>query len=378
MKKIIIIADRQLKTAPRVIREINALKNNYDIVTIGGGNNLENTIPNTEISRFDVSFFDKILRKIFFYTKSPYYYKHVFTSAVKKFGAFFKNHQPSCVIVHEPKYLPILYAVKKSYGIDFSVVFNAHEYHPLEFETQEFVKKYKPAILYFYKEYVTKVDLLVNVCEQIRVQCLKDFNKDSIVIPNAASWHNNKPTKTGSKINIIHHGGAMAVRKIEVMIEMMAYLPEHYTLTLMLTDDGNGYLNELKKIAEPYKSIFFLAPVAFKKIVPTLLSYDIGLFILAPTSFNYEVALPNKLYEFVQARLCLAVSPNIEMKNLVEANDLGIVAKDYTAKAMATAILELTPTEIDKYKMNSDACAKKLSAEHYDAIYLEAINNLST
>jgi hypothetical protein len=376
MKKIIIVADRQLHSAPRVIREIDALSSNYDIVTIGGGNNLNNTIANTEISNFDVGFFDKILRKVFLYTKSNYCYKYIFTSAVKKFAEFFNRHQPNCIIVHEPKYLPLLYAVKKRYGIEFSIVFNAHEYHPLEFETHVFIKKHKPAILFFYKEYVTKIDLLVNVCEQIRLQCLKDFNKDSIVIPNAASWYDGAPKRTGNAIKIIHHGGAMAVRKIEVMIEMMTYLPDHYTLTLMLTDDGNGYLNELKRMAEPYKNIFFLAPVAFNKIVPTITNFDIGLFILAPTSFNYEVALPNKLYEFIQARLCLAVSPNTEMKNLVVQHKLGVVANDYTPQAMAQAILNLTPEDIDVFKQNSNASAKALSAETYAKEYLAAINKL--
>ena len=53
------------------------------------------------------------------------------------------------------------------------------------------------------------------------------------------------------------------------------------------------------------------------EIVDTIAEYDIGLFILSPINFNYYHALPNKLFEFIQARLAIAVSPSPEMARIV-------------------------------------------------------------
>ena len=47
--------------------------------------------------------------------------------------------------------------------------------------------------------------------------------------------------------------------------------------------------------------------VPMENIVTTLNNYDIGLYILEPTKFNTKNAIPNKLYDFVQAKLAIAI-----------------------------------------------------------------------
>ena len=132
----------------------------------------------------------------------------------------------------------------------------------------------------------------------------------------------------------------------------MAFLPENYTLDLMLMPDDTYYL-KLIELAKQNPRIRFLPVVPTTEIIPFLNSYDIGLFLLPPTNFNYLNALPNKLFEFIQARLAIVVSPNPEMKQLVKTYTIGEVSEDYTPQAFAKAIQLITPEKLIYYKENT-------------------------
>ena len=62
-------------------------------------------------------------------------------------------------------------------------------------------------------------------------------------------------------------------------------------------------------------------------------TYDVGLCTYAPHSFSARYALPNKFFDSLQARLCIAIGPLPEMKRLVERFDCGVVAEDFTPHA---------------------------------------------
>jgi hypothetical protein len=82
------------------------------------------------------------------------------------------------------------------------------------------------------------------------------------------------------------------------------------------------------------------------------------------------------LYEFIQAKLAIAISPSPEMKKVVEQYDLGVVADDFTPENLANKIKELTRKDILFYKNNSLKASKIETAEKYQKIYLNAVHNL--
>jgi hypothetical protein len=166
-----------------------------------------------------------------------------------------------------------------------------------------------------------------------------------------------------NKIKLIHHGAAISGRQIETMIDTMKLLDDRYQLHLMLTLKGTKYYDQLKEYAASAKNVLFFDPVPYKEIVNKINPYDIGFYILAPTNFNNMYALSNKFFEFVQARLCLAVSPNPEMIKLVKKYNLGVLSDDFTAESMAKVIKNLTPEKIAFHKQQSHIHARTLSAE---------------
>jgi hypothetical protein len=104
-------------------------------------------------------------------------------------------------------------------------------------------------------------------------------------------------------------------------------------------------------------------PVCFSDIVPFLNRYDLGLYILPPRNLNLKHALPNKLFEFIQARLGVAIGPSIEMRKIVEEFDCGVVASDFTPKSLAVKLNALDGNQVGYYKNQADRAAGIMNIE---------------
>ena len=97
-------------------------------------------------------------------------------------------------------------------------------------------------------------------------------------------------------------------------------------------------------------------------IVPFLNRYDVGLCIYKPTSFNLLHSLPNKFFEFIQARLAVFSGPSPEMARLIRHHDLGVVAEDFSLAALQRALNGLNRKGIDHFKSQSHQAARELSS----------------
>jgi hypothetical protein len=183
---------------------------------------------------------------------------------------------------------------------------------------------------------------------------------------------------SSAKVKLIHHGGAMKQRRIEMMIKMMQYLDnEKYELTLMLVPGDQKYYAYLTKMAGKFKNIKIVNPVGFSKIPETINKHDVGVYILRPDGFNDKYALPNKIFEFIQARLAIAIGPSIEMAKIVNKYHVGVVSKDFSAKSLADSIRTLSWDSIMEYKGNSDKYAKELSSENNMTKIKRIVSNLT-
>jgi hypothetical protein len=147
------------------------------------------------------------------------------------------------------------------------------------------------------------------------------------------------------------------------MLKMMDYLDNSFTLDLMLLPTSPTYLKKLKCMAKDKDKIKFLKPVPTQEVVNCINKYDIGVYILEENSFNNKYALPNKFFDFIQARLALAIGPSPEMAKIVRQYDCGIIAKDFEPESMAKELSRLTRDKIDYYKNQSDKAAHELSSE---------------
>ena len=104
-------------------------------------------------------------------------------------------------------------------------------------------------------------------------------------------------------------------------------------------------------------------PVPYHALNETLNAYDVGVHILPPVNFNNEWALPNKFFDYVQARLGLIIGPSPEMAGVVRERGIGVVTDDFSTAALIRVIESLTAEQVGGYKAASAAAARSLSAE---------------
>lgn len=255
------------------------------------------------------------------------------------------------------------------------VIFDAHEYAPREFEDwflwRVFFQRYAHI---FCKKYLPQVDGMMTVCQGIADEYRRNYGVESLVVTNAPAYQHLEPYPVQEHIvRMIHHGAAIPSRHLERMIEMMQFLDGRYQLDFMLMAAKQDYLNYLKQLAAGDSRIRFVDPVAMEDIPKVCHQYDVGIFLLPPVNFNYTHALPNKFFEFVQGRLAIAIGPSPEMARLVDQYDCGVVAEDFSPKAMAKAIAGLSREQIAHYKLQANKAAAELCAEHNEQLMLDLV-----
>jgi hypothetical protein len=317
--------------------------------------------------------FNYILRKYF---RATQFQNILFNSAKLRIRSAIRTHKPDVVIIHDPVFLSNVAQLKSS--CNFKLVFNAHEYYPLEFDNRpNWAETYQKYYEELYSTYLPQVDLLVNVSATIVEKTKEVFGRDSFLLPNAAFYHDLQPKPCGSIIKVVHHGACIKDRYLERMIEAVGALPERFALDMYLTKGSNvEYYNQIQNLCERYSNVKLLQPISFADIVPMLNNYDVGLYLLFAENFNQMAAMPNKIFEYIQARLALVISPNVDMAKLVNQWQCGVVSKGFDVVDCIHTLRELSAEKILHYKMNSSKAAQVLSSEEFHKQYLEQIRRL--
>jgi glycosyltransferase involved in cell wall biosynthesis len=271
---------------------------------------------------------------------------------------------------------PLAIELKKSHP-QAKVIFDAHEQYAKEFSDMLIWKWFhKRFVNYVCKRYIPQADKFITVCDGIAQDYAKEYGVKAHLVLNTPDFEQDlKPSSVQDKIRIIHHGIANRSRKIEKMIRMMDYLDSRFELKLMLVPADPAYLAELKELAKG-KEVEFLKPVPTQQISGFINQFDMGLFILEPVNFNYANALPNKFFEFIQARLAIAIGPSPEMMKILVKEGNGIVTESFEEEEMAQLINSLSKTDIQHMKEISHNVAKKYSNEQNERVYEEILQEI--
>ncbi len=379
MKKILILAYSDLNHDARVARQTNFLSERYQL-TIACFDSPKNWKHEVfHIKRIKPGLFQKAIGSIFLLSG-------LFESAYKIIYDFpdlrkhLKSRRFDLIVANDIESLPLAFKIKKKEKI----LFDAHEFAPRHFEDKLvwriFFQRFNK---YLCKKYLPLVDEMITVGTGLANEYAAHYPVKPIVVTNANYYSNLPPTPVDAKkIRLIHHGAANPSRQLEIMIEMMNYLDDRFTLDLMLltptiaNKKTRGYLDSLKNSIKDNPRIKIVPPVKSSEVVNFIHPYDMGIFLLPPINFNYANTLPNKLFDFIQARLAIGIGPTPEMASLVNRYNLGVVADDFTPQSLAKKINALTAYEIEFFKKQANLSAQELSAEKNRVILNNLVSNL--
>ena len=293
------------------------------------------------------------------------YWKHPANQAVLD---RLRSIEADAAIANDIRALPLAAALR------LPVVFDAHEYAPDELGDELWWRMVtQPLVRWQCREYIPGVAAMMTVSEGIADAYERSYGVRATVVPNSAPYADLDPTEVHRPIRILHHGLAQHGRGLDEMLRLADLLDGRFTLDFVLVEASPGYRDGLIRRAAHNPSVRFPPPVPMPELVRMANGYDIGLFLLPPNNLNRRYALPNKFFEFIQARLAIAIGPSPEMARLVRQHGCGVVAADFTPEALAAELSGLDAAGIAAFKRASHAAAAELNAERDAASVLSLV-----
>ncbi|MGV3712632.1 glycosyltransferase [Pseudolysinimonas sp.] len=270
------------------------------------------------------------------------------------------------VVAHDAQTLHLAERLAPRHG----VLADMHEYAPKQsLPSPRWTLLDQPYFVWICRRYATRVAAVTTVSSGIVDEYRREFGIDATLVVNATPYQDLELHPVGDPIRLVHSGGVSPQRRLDIMIEGVRRSTADVTLDLYLVSDETPLMLELRALAEGDPRIRFLAPVPYDELVRTLNGYDVGLSIFPPTTFNLAWCLPNKFFDFVQARLGVIVGPSPEMERFVNEYRIGEVLPDFEAASLARALDALTPERIAEWKAASSRNVRDLSGEEQGRIW---------
>lgn len=295
-------------------------------------------------------------------------------SAVRWTWASLRHERFDVVLANDVESAPLAVRLAPKRGVHVDL----HEYSPRVHENNPaWMRRIAPYIRWICRSVVARVSSTSTVSEGLAREYYREFGFRPEVVTNATPYHDLRPSEVHDPIRLVHSGVCLRNREIEKTILGVQESTFNCTLDLFLMPNDPVHLEELRMLAARTPGrVRILDPVPYRSLIQTLSSYDLGIFVLPPNSFSHEWALPNKLFDYVQARLGALIGPSPEMVAYVEEFRLGLVSPGFAPQDIAYALDSLDAGAVAAFKHAADAAARELSAEEESARWGRAIKRI--
>ncbi len=140
----------------------------------------------------------------------------------------------------------------------------------------------------------------------------------------------------GQKI-ILYQGAINLGRGLELMIKTMPFL-ENYLFLIIGDGDITEGLKDLVAEKNLTEKVKFLGKVLPEKLHSFTSLAAIGISFEEDLGLNYRYALPNKIFDYIQAEIPVLVSDLPEMKKIILDYQIGEIIKSRTPEKIANQI----------------------------------------
>ncbi len=173
---------------------------------------------------------------------------------------------------------------------------------------------------------------------------------------------------------LIYQGALNMGRGIELMIQTMPYLPD-YKLWIAGAGDIEEKLKELVFILGLEKQVVFLGRLSMEQLYQATIQATLGFSLEENLGLNYYYALPNKVFDYVQALVPVIVADLPEMSSLTLQYGIGEVLTERTPQGLAHLVNNMT-ADAERYKQyveNTRKAAAELNWEHEKPAFITII-----
>jgi len=298
------------------------------------------------------------------------YYQRSFTAALEQL-------QPDVVHVHDIH--PLEAAVR--------VVYDAHEYVPGLAVGGARTQRAVDGWAALESEFIRRADRVITVAPGIAAVLRDTYGLTELphVVYNAPVAGDITSPKSlraeagvGADVPLAVYSGALsAARGVETAVAALAHVPAVH-LVVVTVPFPHPFAAHLRTVAEQVGAgeRLHLAPPVPSVAVPAYLSEaDVAVSPILPISSSYDMALPNKLFEFVHAGLPIVVSDCKAMAAFVAEHGLGRSFHAGDAVDLARAIEAVLA---DSARPDTSALRREFSWQTQEARLIAAYDGLTT
>lgn len=177
----------------------------------------------------------------------------------------------------------------------------------------------------------------------------------------------------GDKIIIIYQGMLLPGRGLMPLLNALPFI-EQAVMCLFGEGDYKQILESEAKKLNVQDRVIFCGKVNYDDLHYYTCAADIGWVFIEPISFSYNLALPNKLFEYCMANIPSIVSDLPAMRNVVGNYGIGkIISPLAGPQELAEAIKEVYGNK-EMYIRNCESASKTLCYEAQENVILSIID----
>lgn len=329
----------------------------------------------TKMSLF--KFFVSTLNKLISYQN---FYKRVFKHVKQN------NNHIDNVHAHDMSTLHI--GVKISRRFKAKLVYDSHELFVERDKPYVTPNWYKNFQKRFEKKRIRKANGVITVSQSIADELAQRYGiKTPTIILNAPIQRDKSQTIsikeklgfTDEKV-VMYSGGFTRGRGLEYLVASLKLLPSNYRLVFLGfgKDDFVSKLNRIASQEDVADRFFMYGPVPSQEVPAYLASADICVSPIQNVSLNNYYSFPNKVFEYIQAEVPMAVSNFPELKRLTDTEKIGTTFNPEKPENIAEAVVNFLENKelYEEAKNNLAICREKYHWGNEEKKLVELYRNL--
>jgi len=367
--RLLIISFSRIEADARLLKQVGRLSRDVDVHTVGYGDTPPGARSHIRIpDEMPIWRYDRVKVVMRRYRRA--YWDN---SAIAFAARALQGSKWDVVLANDVDAVGLALSQDAVHGVHADL----HEYAPRQ---KEDVLKWRlfvaPFVRWMCRRFVVKANSVTTVGQGIADEYRREYGINADVVTNAAPFAKLAATPVSSPIRLVHSGAALRDRNIMAILDAVDATTSDVSLDLYLTPNDPGFLAEVSVRADGSERITLHDPVPYAQLSSVLNAQDVGIHLLPPVNFNNTWALPNKFFDYVQARLGVVIGPSPEMARLLQAHAFGAVADGFSAGDLTRVLDALSADEVRSWKAASDAAAEELSGERQSDLWAEAVHRL--
>ncbi|MDQ0645036.1 glycosyltransferase family 1 protein [Microbacterium murale] len=368
-KRILIISFSTIASDARVLKQITRLGQDYEIDTLGYG-----PAPRGVAKHFAIEDRHAIWRypRLAVMVRA-FRWAYWHNPAIMAAQELVRGGAWDLILANDVDAVGLALSIDSMHGVHADL----HEYAPRQKEDMLRWRFFvAPFVRWLCRGFVARADSVSTVGQGIADEYAARFGIVAQVVTNAAPYADLEPTAVEEPLRLVHSGAALRDRNIVALVDAVEQTSSDVSLALYLTPNDPGFLGEIRARAAASARVTLHDPVPYEDLSVTLNGYDVGLHLLPPTNFNNRWALPNKFFDYVQARLGVVIGPSPEMARTLEAHAFGAVADGFSTEDLTRVLDGLSIADVSEWKAAADAAASELSSQEQVEIWAASVSQL--